>query len=198
MPKTKVESAPNLDLVDFDQPIKMRRVKPINTLKEAKKPKEYKVDLFKGLLPDLNRKKLDYYNSLPEDAKKEVQPFILLRWLTGTKDAMQVVLLNEFFNPYVWSIGYKHKDLMMQLLTACTSGRQQFYSWIKYSQRKPSNIIIEVVKEYYNYSTKRAVEILPLLSGTDIINYATALGRQADELKRIKERLSKDNPENPR
>lgn len=196
--KIKSEGVSNLDLFVLDQPItKVHRVKTISSPKQEKTDK-YRFDLFKGLLPDLNKKKLDYYDSLPEEGKKEVQPFVLLRWLTGTKDKVQVILLNEFVNPYVWSIGYKHKNLMMKLLTACNSGRPQFYSWIKYSQKKPSNIILDVIKEYFDYSTTRAAEVLPLLSHTDIIGYASALGRQTDELKRIKERLQKDNKENTR
>ncbi len=151
--------------------------------------KERNLDLF-ALLNGLSRNDYDYYQSLSDDEKKEVLPLIVMRWMSGTSDVRQVYFLNELVNQFVFPF-YKHKDLLVRLLSICGSGRNTRYQWLKsQSKRKTSSpMVIGVIKEYFGYNTIDAIDALQLLSSDDILDYASQLGRQPDEVSKIKKEL---------
>jgi len=151
--------------------------------------KEYKLDLF-TYLNNLSRKNSKFYNSLSDDEKKEISPLIIMRWLSGTSDARQVFFLNELVNPFVFTLG-KHKELLNQLMSLCTSGKQYKYNFIKAKSKKTTSTpkSVEVIKEYFHYSTLEAMEALLLISNEDVLSFAEQLGKQPPEIATIKKEL---------
>lgn len=150
--------------------------------------KKHKLDIFQ-VLNKLSTKDRAYYNSLSEDEKKALAPLVVMRWLTGTKDARQVFFLNELVNPFVFSMA-NHKELLMDLMLASTSGRSSRYYWNKAKTKKSkASKSVDVVREFFGYNTTEASEALPLLSNEDVIQFAEQLGRQPDEIKAIKKEL---------
>jgi hypothetical protein len=150
---------------------------------------ERKLDLFNAL-NRLSRKERDYYNTLSEAEKKEFLPLIIMRWMSGTKDANQVYLLNEVVNPFVFGL-HKHKELLADLLTISASGRGQRYTWMKAKNKAISKapIATSVIQEMYSYTMVQANEALQILSDEAIIEYAEKLGRQSDEISKLKKEL---------
>jgi len=148
-----------------------------------------KLDLFQ-LLNGLSRKNLDSYASLSEEEKKEVLPLIIMRWMSGTSDARQIMYLNELVNPYVFSM-HKHKDLFVSLLTVCGSGKSQRYTWNKAKSKKKSAtpIAMSVVQQYFGYNATDAIDALVVLSASDVLDYAIQLGLQSDEMSKLKKEL---------
>ena len=156
--------------------------------------KTYKLDIFK-VLDKLSRKNYRYYSSLTEEEQKAVAPLVIMRWLTGTTTKSgedQILALNERANPYIFSL-QKHKELLMHLLASSCNGTSQRYSWKKAPVKKTANLPLatEVVKEYYNYNSLHAIEALPLLADSDIIEYAFELGKQPDFITKLKRELKK-------
>lgn len=151
--------------------------------------KQRKLNLF-DLLNGLSKKEYEIYNALSEDEKKEAAPLILMRWMSGVSDAKQVYFLNELVNRFVFSC-YKHKELLIRLLTICGSGHLTRYQWIKSSTKRKTSYpqSINVIKEYFNYNTVDAIDAFQLLSPEDILDYASQLGRQPDEIAKIKKEL---------
>lgn len=151
--------------------------------------KERALNIFDAL-NKISVKQRGYYESLSEEQQKEFLPIVLMRWLSCTHDARQVYFINEIVNPFVFSL-HKHKQLLAQLMTVSTSGSSQRYNWMKAKLKKTSGTpnIVNLVKEYYGYSTRRAVEVLPLLRDSDILGYAEDLGRQPDDISKIKKEL---------
>lgn len=147
-----------------------------------------KLDIFK-VLEQINQKDL-FYQPLTEEEAKQFVPLVTMRWMSCTDDARQVMFLNEFANPYVFSL-YKHKELLADLLVACSSGVRQRYTWMKGPSKKQSKTpaITAVICEYFGYSSKHAASAIPLLTDTDILSYAEQLGKQSDELSKIKKEL---------
>lgn len=147
------------------------------------------LDIFQ-VLNNVSKKNINYYSSLSEEQQKALQPFVVLRWLTGTRDARQVYFLNELVNPFVFSMP-NHKQLLYFLLTTATSGKQQRYTWAKSLTKKTSStpIILGVVKSYFKYNTTDAVEAMVLLTNEDILSCAEQLGYQPDEITKIKKEL---------
>lgn len=152
--------------------------------------KQYKLDLFKDVLPNLSRKNEKYYKTLTEEQAKEISPVVLMRWLSGTGDARQVYFLNELVNPFVFNLG-KHKELLVDLLTLCTSGREQRYKFNKVKSKKTSKTpkSVEVIKDFFSYNTIDALEVMPMISNEDILSFAEQLGRQPPEISAIKKEL---------
>lgn len=150
---------------------------------------KYKIDIFK-ILERLSVKDVKYFENLGEEELKSIQPLVLMRWLSGTQEARQVYFLNELVNPMVFSLG-KHKQLLLKLLTICTSGKTRRYTWSKARGRATSNTpkALAVIKEYYGYNTLHAIDALKLLSNQQILEIAEFLGTQPAEIKEINKEL---------
>jgi len=150
---------------------------------------KYKLDIFQ-MLNSIDRKNDQVFSSLTEEEQKAFQPLVAMRWLSGIKSERQIVFLNEFVNPYIFSL-YTHKNLLFKLMTVCTSGTINRYRWNKMNSKKRGNkpLSVTVIKEYFNYTNIQAIEALSFLSADDILQYATELGWQKDEISKLKQEL---------
>jgi transcriptional regulatory protein LevR len=157
------------------------------------KETKYKLNIF-DVLSKISKKNSDFYDDLSIDEQKSVQPLVLLRWLTGIKSARQIMFLNEFVNPRVFSLT-KHKKLLIQLMTICTSGTATKYTWKKAISKKGSKSpkSIAVIQDIFKYNSRHATDALPLLSTEDILQFAEQLGRQPPEIRDIKKELKNRN-----
>ena len=151
--------------------------------------KTYKLDIF-NVLNKISTKDRNFYSSLSDEEQKSIAPFVIMRWLSGTRDIRQIVFLNELVNPFVFEMSH-HKSLIMDLLTISSSGKSQRYSWNKTHTRKSSKtpVSASVLREYYGYSSIQAEEALPLLTLLDVISLAEQLGRQSEDITVIKKEL---------
>lgn len=151
--------------------------------------KKHKLDIFR-VLDRTSRKDQAFYHDLTEEEQKAYQPLVVMRWLSGTTDARQIFFLNELVNPFVFNFT-KHKELLYQLMTVCTGGKPQRYYWNKALSKKSTKTptVIGVIKEYFKYNTIHAIESLPLLTDDDILDYASQLGRQKEDIAKIKKEL---------
>lgn len=143
------------------------------------------LDIF-HVLSQLDKKSVEYYDTLTDGERKSIQPFVLIRWLSGTSDAAQVMMLNEVANPYLFSL-QQHKKLMWELLSVCTSGKTRRYQWNKMTNGSKSKrpISTEVVARYYHYSMTEAKDAVELLGIKGVLDLAEELGMQPDEIKKI-------------
>lgn len=145
-----------------------------------------KLDIFR-VLNQADRKSVSFYEHLSEEEKKAYSPFLVQRWLSGTSDVRQVVFLNEILNPYVFSLQH-HKQLLWFLTTICTNEKPRKYFWNKLPGRQASSKpeTLNVISQYFGYSKKQASDVLNLLTYEDINWYAEQLGKQPDELAKLK------------
>jgi hypothetical protein len=160
-----------------------------------KPSKTPKLDIFR-VLNALNEKDAKFYDNLNDEEQKAFQPFLVMRWMSGTADALQVHLINEIANPYAFALA-NHKLLMWQLLVACNSGKKHKYNWLKLpSSSNPAKpISVKVVSQYFQYSTAHATDAVKLLSKHDILEFAEELGYQPDEMSKLKKEHSDDKSE---
>lgn len=142
-------------------------------------------DLF-AALDSLTAGDLNWYSNLSPEGKKVAAPFVIMRWLTGTSDPAQIVRINTFVNPYAFSLGAE-KDLLFKLLAASTTHRPKRYYWLKAPGGKNNKLALEVVKEYYGWSTREAQ--LQGFEAGDIIAMAEELGWDQEQLKKLKKEL---------
>ncbi len=144
------------------------------------------------VLNAVNKKNAKYFNTLTEDEIKTIQPFVLMRWLTGTDDETQIMLLNEFVNPVAFPLT-KHKELLWQLLTIANSGVRQRYTWPKLESKKESSkpIATALVKQAYGYNDSHAADALQLLTIEDLIDLAFDQGMPGEEITKLKKEMKK-------
>ena len=149
---------------------------------------KHKLDIFK-VLSRIDAKDYQFYNDLSETDKKAYVSKVIIRWLSGTRDTLQIQLLNELVNPFIFSL-YKHPDLIHKLMCISSTGNKR-YNWNKSLSKKTSSTptLVSIVKQYYKYNTLDAIDALPLLADEDLMQYATELGMQKDEISKIKKEL---------
>lgn len=83
---------------------------------------------------------------------------------------------------------YKHKRMLINAMMAVAPGHPMRYRWFKGKGKETSSMptCTKMIQEYYGYSSKRANEVLSLLSDEDMLDIAIELGRQPDEIRLIK------------
>lgn len=143
-----------------------------------------------NVLSRISTKDNEYYNALEGNERKELQPFVIMRWLTGTSDARQIYFINELVNRVVFDFTH-HKQLLFNLLCVSTSGSARRYQWMKPASRKGANLstAIGVIKRYFKYNTREATEVLPILTNDQIMEFAEDLGLQKEEISKLKREL---------
>jgi hypothetical protein len=108
--------------------------------------KEYKLDMFKKVLPALDRGDKSFYNSLSNEEKKGYVPLVLMRAMSNLGDQNQnagnnILLINYIVNIGFWSLS-KHPELLHLLLCTTSLGSKQYHPWIsaKSNQNKTKEI----------------------------------------------------------
>lgn len=144
-----------------------------------------RLDIFE-VLRMMDTKDNCFLQRLPEEDQKKFQPLVVQKWMSGTGSALQIILIDELVNPYVFELG-EHKRLLWKLLTVCTSGKPRKYQWIKQQKHKNAakKLSAVVVSEYFNYTTNQAYDVLDVFTSDQIVDLAEQLGRQPDEMSKI-------------
>lgn len=144
----------------------------------------YKLDIF-DLLNKINSAKSgDIYAQLSEDERKGFAPLVVMRWMSGTSDERQIMMLNEFVNPRVFTLG-KHPHLLMQLLQVASSKTSKRYNWISTKSKKKNAQSLSIVAEYFDMSLREAALLNPFPSHEEVMQMAQDLGMQKDEIKKL-------------
>lgn len=152
-----------------------------------------KLDIFE-VLSHVDRHDIEFFVNLTEEQQREFAPVVAQRWLSGMSSELQVILLNEYLNPYTFAL-QRHKDLLYKLMTVCSTGKHR-YSWVKSPQSTSTYpIASRVVSEYYGYSIAKSAEMVQMLSTEAIMSYAEELGYQPPELSKLKKELKDHNNE---
>jgi hypothetical protein len=153
------------------------------------KTKERALDIFM-LLGELDKKNYNIWDSLGEDQKKEFSALVTMRWMAGTTDQRQLIMLNEIVNLTVFNLP-EHRELLMKLLAVCSSGEKKRYSWINYKvgSSKKNKRSVELIAEHYGMSMKDAEDSLRLFSVSEIIELGEMHGLQKDEMKLLKKEV---------
>lgn len=157
---------------------------------------KYKIDIFE-VLSNIAIKNRTFYNNLLENERKHVPLLLVQRWMSNSYNsagkllADQIVLLNHFVNPYIFTFMTKrgeidHTSLLYLLLTAVSTSTHQNSKWLKCKGKKEPTQAIKILAEYLEYSTNQAKEVINLYEQNEIIEMANELGYQDDVLNALK------------
>ncbi len=145
----------------------------------------YKLDIFELLGKLNNPKSGDIYSTLTEEEKKGFAPIVVLRWMSGTSDERQIMLLNEFVNPYVFALG-KHPHLLMLLLQVASSKTNKRYYWQGIKGKQKNVEASRVVAEYFDMSEREVKTLNPFPPEAEVMQMAESLGWQKEEITKLK------------
>ncbi len=102
--------------------------------------KERKLDLFNTVLPAIDRRQFDFYDTLDLEEKKAYTALIAMRAMSLTGDqsdrrAEQVLYVNDLVNIGFWELT-KHPELQHKLLCLSGSGSKQYHPWVAVKSAK--------------------------------------------------------------
>jgi len=118
---------------------------------------------------------------------KDFFPLLVLRWYSGTKDPVQIQLLNSLVNPMIFSL-HKEKTLLYYLFCCCSSGKGKRYSWIK----RPKKVNVDVVRmicSYYGISTNEAKYAIKNLNKEDLLEILDYMDYDNKKYNKIKKAI---------
>jgi hypothetical protein len=116
--------------------------------------KIYKNDIFE-LIKHIDNKDYQYFELMEDDKKKEVQPYILMRWISTTNDSKHekfTLNINNNVNKHFWELS-KYKDLQWKLLCTCGEKKWAKHQWValtKISKDKEKTIIRQFYQNLNN------------------------------------------------
>jgi len=150
----------------------------------------YKLDIFR-LLSDIdNPRNGDIYEKLTEDERKSFAPLVVMRWMTGTSDERQIMLLNEFVNPNVFTLS-NHPHLLMQLLQVASSKKSKRYAWLGVKSQKKNVECLEVIKQYFGLSEREA-KTYSFPPQDELMQMAEELGWDKDKIAKLKKEFKNE------
>jgi hypothetical protein len=128
------------------------------------------------------------YQSSDDLTKKQISPFMLNKWMGGSSHPLEVLLVNETVNKYLFEL-YKHPDLLYKLCCTAVAEDYSKFSFIKTKSIKNSSIAVEVISEYFQCNTNSASLFLKSTSIESLIEMANSLGYDAESIKKLKKEL---------
>jgi hypothetical protein len=157
---------------------------------KEKKGKEFKNDLFKDVIPALDRRDKKFYSRLNNEQKKDISIWILTRWMSSTvRDSdLQLSNVNSICNVNSGAL-IKHKELQWMLLAVAGTGRAERHEWIAPPKGMKKNRVEEVILQYYPNLNDQELELFQQLN--TIEDLELLLKDNGFDDKTIKELLAK-------
>ncbi len=149
-------------------------------------------DIF-DILNKLDLKDKEYFNNLTDEEIKKLQSFVVMKWMGGSFDKLKTIMVNEYVNTIIFDLN-KHPRLVIDLLLICGQGRKLKHKFYKLSNKTNKYpISIKIIKEYFSYNESEAKNSIRFLTNGDIIDCATQLGYQIEQLKQLNKELKDRN-----
>lgn len=133
---------------------------------------EHKLDLFKVVLPALDRRDINFYNTLTDEQKKDIGIWVLTRWMSSTANnpVDQIYTVNEVVNKNSKIFSSKksenalesnrHKELQWMLLAISGSGKAERHVWPGAPKGAKKNALEEAVISIYPLINDDELELL--------------------------------------
>lgn len=144
----------------------------------ASDAKSYKLDLFKQVLPAIDRRDKFYYRKLRYEEQASIEPWILMRWMTSAasdKDQIHYLLsINDFVNNNFNCLVEKktrgivgHKELQWMLLTLCGTGKSTHRKFMKPPRGVVKNRLEEALLTFFPRMKDSDLELLLAINTED-------------------------------
>lgn len=138
------------------------------------------------ILGKLNKNEHQFFTEGTKEERKGIAPLVLMRWMTGTTDPLQIIKLNSTINQYAFSL-YEHPDLLMRMLASNGPGKFRKYNWLKFEGGRGTikSATYDLYAEIYGYSISDYKDIEDLLTVDRVVDLALDAGYQQDRINPI-------------
>lgn len=151
--------------------------------------KEHKLDLFKTILPALDRRDVNFYENSTDEEKKELgkQVWTLTRWMSSSKNNAEhhLLIVNDVVNKNSSDLK-RHPELQWKLLALCGIGKSQSHLWIAPPKGIKKNKVEEAVLKIYPLLKNDDLELLLKINSneelTDLFKGAGLSDKEINEL----------------
>ncbi|MDA9302719.1 hypothetical protein N8072_00925 [bacterium] len=112
----------------------------------------------------IDTKNRAWYNSLTDEEKKKVSPWMLMRYASSVKhditefEEHYLEWTNELVNVHFNTLRH-HPELQMQLLQVVGIGKNQFHPWLAPGKRGKSDKMVELVAGKYPHLNDDEINI---------------------------------------
>jgi len=151
--------------------------------------KEHKLDLFKVVLPALDRRDTQFYANATEEEKKDLakQVWPLTRWMSSAKNNTEhhLLFVNDIVNKNSSDLK-RHPELQWMLLALCGVGKSQMHQWISPPKGIKKNKVEEAVLKIYPLLKNDDLELLlKVNSDEDLTELFKGAGLSDKEIKEL-------------
>ncbi len=135
---------------------------------KEKKSKAYKNDLFKDVIPALDRRDKKFYGRLNDEQKKDISIWTLTRWMSSTiRDAdYQLSNVNTICNVHS-KVLTKHKELQWMLLAVSGTGKAERHEWIAPPRGIKKNKLEEIILQHFPSLRDDELELFMAVNSND-------------------------------
>ncbi len=102
----------------------------------------------------IDRKDRTWWNSLTDEEKKKVSPWVLMRYASSVKhditgfEEHYLEFINELVNVHFNTVRH-HPELQIQLMQVVGLGKNQFHPWIAPGKRGKSDKNVKIMAAHY-------------------------------------------------
>ena len=148
-----------------------------------------------GAFRQLNALDFDFWDKLTPEERKQASPFVFSMWMQNSSNDGQVLYLNEFVNPHLFTTLKNKEDIAFILLALSSRGHQNRYSWVKRPSNKEKGVkadgVKSILKEYFEESERNIGYYLERLTSEEFVRICEEMGIQDDEKKKLKKEFEK-------
>lgn len=138
----------------------------------SKAKNEYKLDLFKTVLPALDKRDVNFYGRLTDEQKKDIGIWVLTRWMSSTVNnpVDQIYTVNEVVNKNSKIFSSKksdnalesnrHKELQWMLLAISGSGKTERHVWPGAPKGTKKNALEDAILSIYPLINDAELELM--------------------------------------
>lgn len=120
---------------------------------------------------------IEYIDSLPENEKREINNYMLLRWMACSDDRDKLLRLAALPNKTIFALS-QYPALGTHLIASCGTGSKDSLRWRKKVYDKPTRPeTVKLLMEYYNMSRTDAEKDAKLMNLDSMIEIAEDLGK---------------------
>jgi hypothetical protein len=153
-------------------------------------PKERKLDIFREVLPAIDRRDMTFWSRMTDEQKKEFGPWLIQRWTASAEGSPGV---QEYFvqaaNERV-NINMKelkdHPELQWMLLASCGIKKAYRRSWIGAAKGVKKDRVSEFIAELYPSAGEQEIELMRIINDEqELKQIAEQMNLKRSEIKEV-------------
>lgn len=145
----------------------------------------------KNQLDALDKKKRGWYSNLSDEDKKQISPWVLMRYLSSSQNNNRqfidyyLEMTNDVVNVHFNSVRH-HPELQIQLMQAVGIGRTEYHPWIAPGKKGKESKMHSIVSDFYPNLNDDEVELfVQNNSKEELVDMLDQLGYSKKDIKKI-------------